>query len=166
LGEEAAQVTEEGSMAVLSAADRKHMPAKDFGGPGRSFPMNDKNHDRMAISGATRSEHAGNISEAEADKIKSEARAKLGDKGGDDPQREHRVAVAKMHPKHVHDLVKHAMTGKAGPEAKQMASQATQQDPDSQAPPQSGGKDYSGMFAGGGSPAPAAPPSGSPFGGN
>jgi hypothetical protein len=47
-------------------------------GPNGSFPIGDKVHARMAISGATRSENAGNISASEADKIKAKARAKLG----------------------------------------------------------------------------------------
>lgn len=64
-------------MAKLSTATRKAMPKKEFAGPGRSFPVNDAVHARMAISGATRSEHAGNISAATADKIKAKARAKL-----------------------------------------------------------------------------------------
>ena len=39
--------------------------------------MNDKTHQRLAISGATRSERAGNISASTAARIKAEARAKL-----------------------------------------------------------------------------------------
>jgi hypothetical protein len=35
-------------MAKLSAAERKKLPASDFGGPGRSYPMPDKNHARLA----------------------------------------------------------------------------------------------------------------------
>jgi hypothetical protein len=54
------------------------MPKKSFAGPGRSFPINDATHARMAISGATRSERAGNISAGEESKIKTRARAKLG----------------------------------------------------------------------------------------
>jgi hypothetical protein len=65
-------------MAVLSAKSRKGMAQAKFGLSGKRFPMNDKVHDRMAISGATRSERAGNISPAQAAKVKSEARAKLG----------------------------------------------------------------------------------------
>jgi hypothetical protein len=61
----------------LTADERKHMPAHEFAGPGHSFPINDATHARMAISGATRSEHAGNISASEAAHIKAEARAKL-----------------------------------------------------------------------------------------
>jgi hypothetical protein len=62
----------------LSAADRKQMPLSQFAGPGRSFPVGDKTHARLAISGATRSQHAGNISASEAASIKAKARAKLG----------------------------------------------------------------------------------------
>lgn len=65
-------------MGVLDAAKRKSMPKSDFALSGKRFPMNDATHDRMAISGATRSEHAGNISAGTADRIKAEARKKLG----------------------------------------------------------------------------------------
>lgn len=65
-------------MAKLSAGKRRSMPKSDFAGPGRSFPVNDKTHARMAISGATRSERAGNISSSTEASIKSQARAKLG----------------------------------------------------------------------------------------
>ena len=41
-------------------------------------PINDPTHARMAISGATRSERAGNISASEAARIKAKARKKLG----------------------------------------------------------------------------------------
>jgi hypothetical protein len=61
----------------LTAGKRAKMPKKDFAGPGKSFPDSDKVHARLAISGATRSERAGNISLAEAVKIKAKARAKL-----------------------------------------------------------------------------------------
>jgi hypothetical protein len=39
--------------------------------------MNDATHQRLAISGATRSENAGNISADEADRIKGMARSRL-----------------------------------------------------------------------------------------
>lgn len=65
-------------MGVLFAAKRKAMPAKEFAGPGKSFPVNDATHARLAIGGATRSERAGNISASEASAIKAKARAKLG----------------------------------------------------------------------------------------
>ena len=47
-------------------------------GPRGSFPIGDKKHARLAIGGATRSERAGNISQATEARIKSKARAKLG----------------------------------------------------------------------------------------
>ena len=65
-------------MAKLSAAARKKMLKGEFAGPGKSFPVNDKTHARMAISGATRSQRAGNISASTAARIKAKARAKLG----------------------------------------------------------------------------------------
>lgn len=72
-------------MSKLTAADRAKIPANKFAGPkihGKpSFPLTDKPHDRMAISGATRSEHAGNISKAKEAEIKAEARRKLGKTG-------------------------------------------------------------------------------------
>lgn len=65
-------------MAKLRAASRNALPDSAFAGPGRSFPVNDPTHQRLAISGATRSEHAGNISHATAEKIKGRARHALG----------------------------------------------------------------------------------------
>lgn len=148
-------------MAVLSAADRKAMPAKDFAGPGRSFPVGDATHARMAISGATRSERAGNISSSEEDAIKAKARAKLGDKSED-----HKAAVAKMHPEHVHKLVQDSHSGKYGPQAQQSAQMAMQPQQGAMSP-QDGdgddsgaapaGNDRSAMFSSGASPAAAAP---------
>ena len=64
-------------MGLLDAKKRKAMPKSEFAGPGRSFPIYDQTHARMAISGATRSENAGNISASQAAKIKAKARAKL-----------------------------------------------------------------------------------------
>jgi hypothetical protein len=61
----------------LDAKKRSAMPKTDFAGPGKSFPVNDANHARLAIGGATRAMRAGNISAAEADRIKAKARAKL-----------------------------------------------------------------------------------------
>ena len=136
-------------MAVLTAADRRAMPKKEFAGPGKSFPVNDATHARMAISGATRSEHVGNISMSEADKIKAAARAKL--HGGADPKggmEMHKAAIARMHPEHLHRMVEHAMSGKAGPEMKQMAQQAMQgpaghQEPDGDEMPMNGQSPFS-----------------------
>jgi hypothetical protein len=64
-------------MAKLTSKARNSLPKSDFLGPGRTFPGNDKNHLRAAISGATRAKNAGNISASTAEKIQSKARAKL-----------------------------------------------------------------------------------------
>ncbi len=64
-------------MTKLTTRKRKAMPKKDFAGPGKSFPISDKTHARLAVSGATRSERAGNISASEAAKIKAKARKRL-----------------------------------------------------------------------------------------
>lgn len=64
-------------MSKLTAAKRRAMPASQFAGPGKSFPVNDPTHQRLAISGATRAERAGHISHREAQHIQSVARAKL-----------------------------------------------------------------------------------------
>ncbi len=37
-------------MARLTAAQRRKLPASDFAGPNRSFPINDANHARAALS--------------------------------------------------------------------------------------------------------------------
>lgn len=71
-------------MANLTAAKRKGMSKKQFAGPGKSFPINDAEHAKLAIGGATRAERAGNISPSEEAGIKSKARAKLGSKGATD----------------------------------------------------------------------------------
>ena len=105
--------------------------------------MQDPSHQRAAISGATRSEHAGNISTSEEAAIKAKARAKLGDKGGDPPA-DHKAAVAKMHPAHVHKLVMDAHAGKYGPQAQQVAQQATQPQQGAM-PPQQGDGDADDM---------------------
>jgi hypothetical protein len=46
-------------------------------GPNGSFPIGDKKHARLAISGATRSERAGHISPSTEVHIKAEARKVL-----------------------------------------------------------------------------------------
>lgn len=67
-------------MADLTPSKRRAMPQSDFAMAGKRFPISDPEHARLAIGGATRSEHAGNISPATGDRIKAEARAKLGKK--------------------------------------------------------------------------------------
>jgi len=64
----------------LTTKQRSKIPAKEFAGPGKSFPIENKSHARNAISGAARSEKAGNISKAEEKKIVAKAEKKLGKK--------------------------------------------------------------------------------------
>jgi hypothetical protein len=61
-------------MAKLTTDERAKIPEDKFAGPGRTFPVEDATHARMAISGATRSEAAGNISASTEASIKSKAR--------------------------------------------------------------------------------------------
>ena len=61
-------------MAKLSAAQRKKLPKKTFAGPGRSFPINDKNHAKAALIDVGR---AKGLSPAQKAKIKARAKAKL-----------------------------------------------------------------------------------------
>lgn len=67
-------------MVDLTAAKRKKMPASEFAAGKGHFPINDANHARLAIGGATRSFRAGNISHAMMIRIQAKARAKLGKK--------------------------------------------------------------------------------------
>jgi hypothetical protein len=62
-------------MARLSAKQRKALPASDFAGPDRSFPMNDAVHIRAAV----REEKFA----SPATKAKINARAKAAGVGGD-----------------------------------------------------------------------------------
>jgi hypothetical protein len=64
----------------LTVAQRARMPKREFAGPNKSFPDYDRKHQRLAISGATRSYHAGNISKSTEERIQAKERAKLGDK--------------------------------------------------------------------------------------
>lgn len=68
-------------MAKLNAAARNKLPAKSFAGPGRSFPIEDKAHATAALRLVGRAVKAGHITQDQADKIRSMARAKLGQSG-------------------------------------------------------------------------------------
>lgn len=67
---------------ALTAKGRADLPKKDFAGAGKSFPIENKSHARAAISGASRSEHAGNISKTQEASIDAKAEAKLDDGRG------------------------------------------------------------------------------------
>lgn len=65
---------------ALTKGQRSGMSDSEFAGPkgSKSFPINDKKHQRLAISGATRSYNVGNISKGTENSIKSKARSRLG----------------------------------------------------------------------------------------
>jgi len=65
-------------MAKLSTKERNKLPAKDFAGPGRSYPVEDKSHARNALARASQAEHAGRISKSTEERIDNKAHAKLG----------------------------------------------------------------------------------------
>lgn len=62
-------------MARLTTRARKALPAKTFAGPGRSFPIPDKNHARAALQDIPRSK---DLTLAQAQKIRAAANRKLG----------------------------------------------------------------------------------------
>lgn len=63
---------------LTASAYRVRRCEAKFGFPAnRRFPMNDAEHARLAIGGATRSFNAGNITAGQRDRIQAEARAKL-----------------------------------------------------------------------------------------
>jgi len=61
-------------MAKLSAARRKALPKSTFAGPGRSFPIPDRNHARAALIDVGR---AKGLSSSQKATIRSRAKAKL-----------------------------------------------------------------------------------------
>ena len=66
-------------MAKLKAAERKHIPAKEFGLPGeRKYPMPDRAHAANAKARATQMVKRGNLSAASAAKIREKADRMLG----------------------------------------------------------------------------------------
>ena len=65
-------------VAKLSSGARAKLPAKDFAGPGRSFPIPDKAHAEAALRLVGRAQRAGHITADQASKIRAMARGKLG----------------------------------------------------------------------------------------
>lgn len=55
-------------MAKLTAAKRNKLPAKDFAGPDRSYPVQDMGHAKAAI---------GRVSEFGTESLKAAVRAKV-----------------------------------------------------------------------------------------
>jgi hypothetical protein len=66
-------------MAVLKAAQRKRLPASDFGEPKqRKYPMPDRAHAANAKSRATQQVNAGRLTPAQASRIRAKADRILG----------------------------------------------------------------------------------------
>jgi hypothetical protein len=68
-------------MAKLTTKARNKLPAKDFAGPDRSFPVEDRGHAAAAKSRASAAANAGRISKAVEAKIDQKANRVLGKKG-------------------------------------------------------------------------------------
>lgn len=67
-------------MAKLTSKERKDLPSKDFAGPGRSYPVNDKSHARNAKARASEMEHKGKLSKSQEASIDRKADKVLGKK--------------------------------------------------------------------------------------
>lgn len=65
-------------MAKLSAKARKKIPASEFAGPDRSYPIPDKSHAANAKARATQAVKAGRMSPGERAKIDAKANKVLG----------------------------------------------------------------------------------------
>ncbi len=68
-------------MAKLTTRKRKALPARDFAGPGRSYPVENKAHARDAKARASAAVDAGRMSRGEERKIDAKANKKLGKTG-------------------------------------------------------------------------------------
>ena len=66
-------------MAKLRAAARNKLPSSAFGLPGqRKYPMEDRVHQIKAEEFATKEQHAGKLSPAQAARIRAKAKRLLG----------------------------------------------------------------------------------------
>ena len=61
----------------LTSAARKKIPGKEFAGPDRSYPIEDKSHARNALARASQQHNAGRLSDSEYERIVGRAHAKL-----------------------------------------------------------------------------------------
>lgn len=64
-------------MARLTTKERKKLPKKEFAGPGRSYPIPDKDHARAAEMDAGIARKKGNITSSEKAKIDAKAKKML-----------------------------------------------------------------------------------------
>ena len=60
-------------MAELTTKARKALPKKDFAGPGRSYPVEDRSHAANAKARASQAVKAGRMSSSEKSKIDAKA---------------------------------------------------------------------------------------------
>ncbi len=65
-------------MAKLTSSERNAMPQSEFALPGGRYPINDKAHAANAKARATQQLKRGNLTIAEAQKIRAKANRKLG----------------------------------------------------------------------------------------
>jgi len=65
-------------MARLTAKGRAKIPSAQFAGPGRTYPVEDKAHDRAAIVDASRNRNRGILGSGTASRIIARAKRKLG----------------------------------------------------------------------------------------
>ncbi len=64
-------------MSKLTSKGRDELPAKDFAGPGRSYPIEDKAHARNAKARAAQAVKAGRMSKSEEGRIDAKADKEL-----------------------------------------------------------------------------------------
>lgn len=65
-------------MTKLTTKKRNKLPASDFAGADRSYPINDKSHAINAKARATQMVKRGKLSESQAEKIRAKANHILG----------------------------------------------------------------------------------------
>lgn len=64
-------------MAELDASQRKAIPTSQFAGPGRSFPLENRDHAVAALRLVGRAQAAGHITDEQAAHIRNKAHAVL-----------------------------------------------------------------------------------------
>jgi hypothetical protein len=64
-------------MAKLTTKQRKSLPASDFAGPGRSYPIPDRSHGIAAKARASQQVAAGNLSPGQKAQIDAKADRKF-----------------------------------------------------------------------------------------
>jgi hypothetical protein len=65
-------------MSRLTSGERRALPAADFAGPGRSYPVENPAHAKLAKAMASRAVSTGRMSSGEAHKIDAKANKELG----------------------------------------------------------------------------------------